>query len=216
MEEKKSQLDYFKARYGFQDDDIILLPYGSRVYGTQSDTSDYDFLCIMPANRKKDSGEEYRNGDLNIHLYNHMHFQDLLNRHKIQAMEGYFLPNHLLFNQRIRKEFTFNLDLGTLREEISSKSSNSFVKAKKKIDKEKDYYVGWKSLFHSLRLLDFGTQIARYGVIRDYGSMNHHWKDIKNANEYEWAYFKEKYQPIYNALATEFRKVAPKKGEKVY
>jgi hypothetical protein len=36
----------------------------------------------------------------------------------------------------------------------AAKASNSFVKAKKKIEVERDYYVGWKSLFHSLRILD--------------------------------------------------------------
>lgn len=90
------------------------------------------------------------------------------------------------------------------------KASHSFVKAKKKIEKEKDYYIGWKSLFHSLRILTFGTQIAQMGKIENYGAANHIWFDILKDPHYEWAYYEDKYKPIYNDLATTFRKVAPK------
>lgn len=198
-------IEYFKAAYGLRDQDVILVPYGSRVYGTHSDKSDYDYIAIVPENRRADTGTEYFHDDTNIHIYNRYDFQDQLRRHKIHTLEAYFLPDGL-----VRSQFEFRLDPVVLRHELSAKASNSFVKAKKKIEKEKDYYIGWKSLFHSLRILNFGAQIATTGKIENYGAMNQIWLDILAAQAYNWVYFKEKYQPEYNRLATEFKKLAPK------
>jgi predicted nucleotidyltransferase len=200
-------IDYFKATYGLADHDLLLVPYGSRVYGTHKEDSDYDYMAIVPANRRADTGTEYRRNDVNIHIYNRYDFLVQLGRHKIHTLEAYFLPDSPVVKDGF---FKLKLDLVQLRRELSEKASHSFVKAKKKIDKEGDYYVGWKSLFHSLRILTFGIQIATDGKITDYGAANQHWFDIRDAQQYNWAYFKEKYQPIYNQLATDFRKLAPK------
>lgn len=198
-------IEHFKFTYGLRDEDLFLFPYGSRVYGTHSVNSDYDYIAVVPPNRKADTGEEYRNGNLNIHMYNRLHWQDQLDQHKIHALEAYFLPDGVCF-----KNFKFKLDLVKLRNELSQKASHSFVKAKKKIEVEKDFYIGWKSLFHSLRILNFGIQIASKGKIEDYSAANHYWKEILEAQQYNWDYFKQKYQPEHNKLSTEFRKLAPK------
>jgi len=198
-------LDYFKASYGLRDEDVLLFPYGSRVYGTHSENSDYDYLAVIPAGRQADTGTEYRHDNYNIHMYNRIDWQNQLNDHKIHTLEAYFLPDGIC-----KGSFQFKLDLNVLRHELSEKSSHSFVKAKKKIEVEKDYYIGWKSLFHSLRILTFAIQIARDGGIVDYGAANHYWTEIRDAQQYKWDYFKQKYQPEYNRLASEFKKLAPK------
>lgn len=198
-------ISYFKATYGLRDCDLLLVPYGSRVYGTNKDDSDYDYIAIVPANRRANTGEEFVRGETNIHIYNRYDFTKQLAQHKIHALEAYFLPSG-----EVAKEFSFNLNLITLRHELCQKASHSFVKAKKKIDVEHDHYVGWKSLFHSLRILTFGIQLGSGGKISDYSAANHFWLDIRDARQYNWEYFKVKYQPIYNSLATEFRKLAPK------
>ena len=41
-------LDYFKATYGLRDQDVLLVPFGSRVYGTHDADSDFDYLAIVP------------------------------------------------------------------------------------------------------------------------------------------------------------------------
>jgi predicted nucleotidyltransferase len=198
-------IEYFKSTYGLRDRDVLLIPYGSRVYGTHKEDSDYDYMAIVPANRRANTGEEYVRNNVNIHIYNRYDFQKQLEQHKIHALEGYFMPGGLISGQ-----FNLKLDVTKLRHELSAKASHSFVKAKKKIEVEKDYYVGWKSLFHSLRILDFGLQMATKGKITDYGSANKFWFEIRDAQQYNWEYFKQKYQPVYNELATEFRKAAPK------
>jgi len=197
--------EQFKATYGLRDQAVLLFPYGSRVYGTASEKSDHDYLAVILEQSKIETGEEYRHGDTNIHIYNHKDWQHQLNDHKIHTLEAYFLPDGIC-----RNHFRLKINLKLLRSTLSEKSSKSFVKAKKKIDKEKDFYIGWKSLFHSLRILNFGAQIAETGAIHDYAAANHYWFDILHNPQYEWAYYEEKYKPIYNELATKFRKAAPK------
>lgn len=192
------------ATYGLRDQDVLIFPYGSRVYGTASAQSDHDFLAIIPANRRTDTGTEFRWNDVNVHMFNKIHFQNQLQEHKIHALEAYFHPCGLG-----PANFKFALDLGVLRAELSQKASHSFVKAKKKIAKEKEYYLGWKSLFHSLRILDFGTQIATKSRIVDYSAANKYWEEIITAQQYNWDYFEEKYKPIFNKMASAFRLVAP-------
>src|SRR5690606_16367271 len=103
------------------------------------------------------------------------------------------------------------LNLTQLRRSISAVASNSFVKCKKKLIKGPDYnpYIAKKSLFHSLRILDFGIQIATHGKIMDFSSCNHLYRDIMSIESDDWEIFKEKYTPLANSLKSKFKKVAP-------
>lgn len=198
-------IEYFKARYGLRDQSVLIFPYGSRVYGTAKADSDHDYNAVILDKRNIETGEEYRHGDTNVHMYTKNDWQHQLNEHKIHTLEAYYLPDGIC-----RNHFNFDLDLPRLRATLSEKASHSFVKAKKKIEKERDFYIGWKSLFHSLRILTFGAQIAEMGRITDYSAANHFWTEILTEPHYEWEWYKDKYQPVYNELATKFRKVAPK------
>ena len=177
----------------------IIYDYGSRVYRTNSEKSDYDYIVVL-LNNDGITSQEIRDENINIHFMNEIDFQAGLNNHKINILECYFQNKH---------HFKFNLNLKLLREEISGKSSNSFVKAKKKIEVEKEYYLGWKSLFHSLRIVNFGIQIASQGKIYDYSQSNNYWFDILSMNCYNWEALRIKYKPIYNSLCTDLRKLAP-------
>lgn len=182
----------------------ILSLYGSRVYGTAKPDADWDYAAVVPDNCGIVSGTEFRDGDKNIQVYIRQHFQEQLDLHKIVPLECYF------HDENIRHQFHLNLDKTKLRHSLSEKASHSFVKAKKKIEVEHDFYVGWKSLFHALRILNFGIQIARDGAITDFAVANAHWVAIIESYRYDWEYFHDKYKPIFNALATEFRSLAPK------
>lgn len=206
-----NEFQHFMDIHGLRTQDVIFVRYGSRVYGTDSDKSDYDYLAIVPNDSKADTGTEFYKNDTNIHVFNRGDFQQQLNDHKIHALEAYYLPVPDEDDPCVKNQFHFQLDLGKLRESISEKASHSFVKAKKKIEVEKDYYIGWKSLFHSLRILNFGTQIATVGSIENYSAANQYWFDILHAQQYNWEYFKHRYQSIYNKLSTQFKLVAPKK-----
>ena len=122
-----SPLEYFKATYGLRDCDLLLIPYGSRVYGTYSDKSDYDYIAIIPKHYNELTGTEWYKNNINIHIFNEYDFQKQLNVHKIHTLEGYFNSSEC------QTRFSFQLDKSLLRHELSQKSSHSFVKAKKKL-----------------------------------------------------------------------------------
>lgn len=182
--------------------------YGSRVYGTHSPQSDHDYIVILDdeVGAHKDAQQyDSHSGDLSIHTYLYSSWKEHLANHKIFAIECYsqFPMDH---------KAEFKLDLPTLRKEISSKSSNSWVKCKKKLTVETgEFYVGIKSLFHSFRIPFFGIQIAQHGKVVDFSAANYIWDELKNLPEYTtWEELNAKYKPLHNALMTEFRTHAEK------
>lgn len=79
---------------------------------------------------------------------------------------------------------------------------------------------GKKSLFHSLRILMFGIQIAQFGKIVNYEEVcsdlmklirkaNELWKEIDSDPSVEWDHYHQKYKKEFNRLKSKFREVAP-------
>jgi hypothetical protein len=189
-------------------DIVVVYPYGSRVYGTARKNSDYDFIVITT----KKTNEQYSDKLININFYTPLEHQNRLNEHEISALECYFLPQELVLFDSFQTgdHFTFKLDLSKLRHSLAAKSSNSWAKAHKKLTIEKDYDLdlGRKSLFHSMRIIDYGIQIATYSSIIDYGSCNVIFTEIMNC--YTWTDMFDQYKQQYNQMCSEFRVVAPK------
>ena len=178
--------------------------YGSRVYGTARPDSDHDVILLVKDGR---DGHEIRNGDLNIHIYTPAHFASQLAGHGIAALECFFLPDSMIL--KAAPAFPFRLDRAILRRELSAKASHSWSKAHKKITVENELLLGRKSLFHALRILEFGSQMARDGRITDYAAANPLFVEIMEGPE-DWATLKAIWQPRFNALSSEFRRLAPK------
>lgn len=180
--------------------------YGSRVYGTARKNSDWDFV-IVADNRPKDR-EQYSDNLINVNFYTLDEHQRRIKEHEPSALECQFLPQEFIIKETYKP--AFNLDLDKLRNAFSAKASNSWVKAKKKLTVEKDYndLVGKKSLWHSLRIIDFGTQIANWNEIRFYGSMNHLYDEILYCAD--WTEMYDKYKLMFNEMSSKFRLVAPK------
>ena len=92
----------------------------------------------------------------------------------------------------------FNLDTWKLRQVCYQIVSNVWAKCHKKLVVEEDYdlYRVQKSLFHSLRILMFATQISQHGRIVDYSEANKYSEEIYSMSLFERSVVKEKYQPI--------------------
>lgn len=180
--------------------------FGSHVYGTNDINSDEDYIYIT-TNIELDNTV-----DSNDYKYYTIDtFQKMLDSMNIQALECYFSDD--MFKRETHK-FTYTQNKELLRKFISTNSSNSYIKCKKKLMRNEDYNlrIGIKSFFHSLRMLDFGIQIAKNNKIIKWTRYNHILKDLYNMSElYEydelWTKIKEKYKPLYNRLRTEFKKL---------
>ena len=177
--------------------------FGSQVYGNTNSDSDWDI--IMVANNSVEAielkGEKY-----NIHIYTPDKFKADLEWHRINNLECIFAPDWAKLKETIK--YDFKLDLAKLRHSISHVSSNSWVKSKKKLEHD-DYYIGVKSLFHSLRIPMFGTQIATSGMITDFSCANFIWNKIKT-KRWTWDELDAEFRELRNQVQTEFRKVAEK------
>jgi hypothetical protein len=187
-----------------------LYPCGSRVYGTQQPYSDYDFFAIKEG---VEAGDMER-GLLNLKMMSPGHFQNLLDEHRPSALECLFLPKELVVTQP-SVPWKFELSLPKLRHSFARLASRDFVRAKKKFVSPYEWAKqerrrGKKSLFHSLRLMMFGAQIAEHGKIVDYSEANKIYEEIMENTSEDWEDYSARWKPEYNRLCTEFRKLAPK------
>lgn len=184
---------------------LNIYKFGSHLYKTNHEKSDEDFIIVVK--------KWYASADINVHVFTIDQFQRLLDNCDIQMLECYFST------QKIKEEhqFHFHLDKAKLRTSISTICSNSWVRGKKKLTVMGDYdkYLAIKSIFHSLRILDFGIQLAESGRIYDFSSMNYVLTDLQRLSEqYEnielWTAIDEKYRKKFNSLSSHFKSLCPK------
>ena len=193
--------------------------FGSRVYETHSDNSDWDIVVV--ANNSVES-IEIKSDLYNIHIYTPKKFQEDLDWHMPKNIECLFAPEWTKLQENIK--FNFTLDIKKLRHATSHVSSNSWVKSKKKLEIG-DYHTGIKSLFHSLRIPIFSTQLVNTGQI-DFTSANFIWNKLMKLDD-DWCYYSdlpsvisyknwtweeldEEFRELRNQILTDFRKVAEK------
>lgn len=179
--------------------------FGSQVYGTADSTSDWD--VIMIANNQVES-TEIRKGLFNIHVYTPDKFKADLDWHRINNLECIYAPSWAKLKESI--DFSeFKINKNKLRHSLSYTSSNSWVKSHKKLVVENEYYIGVKSLFHSIRIPMFGIQIAEYVDIYDFTCANFVWDKIKKSH-WTWPELDKEFRPLLNSTMSEFRKLVPK------
>lgn len=202
---------------------ICSFPYGSATYGIKpTEYSDVDIVAIVDDSVDFSAyyNEIYeektsRDGiEIDTQYIKESNFIKMVKNHHIIALESMWLPKEMIYGEYKYAQY-FDLDLWKLRQTISSIVSNAWAKCHKKLTVEKDYdfYRGLKSLFHCLRLLDFGIQIATEGKIVNYASANHYWIDLWEKDivpSHKWEDYKAKYQPELNRLKSEFVKLCPK------
>ncbi len=189
---------------------ICIYPFGSRVYGSHTSDSDFDYILVVK--------DYFDSNDINIHVYTVSQFQLKLDNHDIQILECIYLPKKL----QIKENYIFihNLDRQKLRASISTIASNSWVKGKKKLIISGDYdeNLAIKSIFHSLRILDFGIQLGTEGKIYNYSSMNWLLTDLKKlATQFKrdelWEAIDTKYRTTFNNMSSQFKTLCPKATE---
>lgn len=191
---------------GFNQEVLKIFEYGSKVYGNNDENSDDDFVVIL----KSDDNiyEQIESPEVDIHIISLPKYQKMLDEHHIMALECYFSDDSL------NPTGKFKLDKEKLRKEISGKSSNSWVKAKKKMTlEEEDSHIGLKSLYHSIRILDFGIQIAETGQIYNWkGNFHNFMKDneVPEKDKYSWDYWDNRLKELYKDKKHYFKTVCPK------
>lgn len=194
---KFKEYEYFLKKYNISKIYMV----GSRVYKTNNKNSDYDWICIT----NNDISQDITIGNNDFHIYTEKDYIQEIKAHDILVLESLF---YIVNSNEYVKYFELNKPL--LRHIISQKANHSWVKAKKKITLEdEDTFIGYKSLYHSFRMIDFGIQLAKYNNINNFYVQREIYYDLVN-NCLSWDDIMAKYKKKHNALMSEFRKLCPK------
>ena len=168
--------------------------YGSRVYGTAREGSDYDIIMIASHLLAHEEKRATVNGVLlNIHIITPDKFLADLKMHNIMNLECLFAPEWAILQEKLNLPVEINVK--KLIKNNLAQSYSSWQGGKMKIQKY-DFHRGLKSIFHSLRMIMFANQIAEDGKIVDFSVANHLYSEIVDCDEIEWSYFREKYLPL--------------------
>lgn len=194
-----------------EDPNIInIYIFGSHIYGTNHKHSDIDLILVVKNRFEPDN--------IDTHIFTIEEFQRKLDNMDIQTLEAYFAPNEFKYETHT---FTFNYNESALRKSISTIANNSLVKGKKKLIIMGDYDLnaGLKSVFHSIRILDYGIQIAKHKEIINFKTYNYVLEDLKVMSEFHnyealWEKIESKYLATWKKLKSEFKTVCSHKSEK--
>lgn len=169
-------------KFNLSDDKIVsIYPFGSRVYGTFSESSDYDYWVICKSNAYNHLFAEKRE-NISIHLYDEITFIEFLNQSKMPALECIYLPKELLL--KYTKAFKFKLDIDKLRLYVADKVGRDIQQAKLRYEANV-LCMARKALFHGIRVADFSEQIIKHGKIVNYSSVSHIWKELSQDSTFE-------------------------------
>jgi predicted nucleotidyltransferase len=183
--------------------------FGSQVYGNQREDSDYDFIVVACSMLEK---QEIRHEKLNIHIHTPDIFLEGLKEYQMQYLECIYAPEFAKIQEKmVQPDKNFSLKLEMLKYKAMGQSFNAFHKAKERII-DGETYRGVKSLWHSIRILDFFKQIIENGKIIDFSSSNIYWNMILedfeshgDGGDDDWDFYKGKYLPIKIGLENFFK-----------
>jgi predicted nucleotidyltransferase len=171
-----------------------IIIYGSQVYGTAHEGSDYDIVVTASQMMTHEEKRVNVNGaKLNIHVYTPDVFLAALNKHDIMNLECIFAPSWAILQEK--EVLSREIVVKRIIKNVLTQSQSSWFNGKMKI-RDHNIEKGVKGIFHSMRMLMFASQIAEFGKITDFSVGNDLYKEMVECDEFEWSYYKEKYLPI--------------------
>jgi predicted nucleotidyltransferase len=92
--------DKILESFNVLDKDILAVyPYGSRIYGTATEASDYDFVVVLKNLKVESDQLDAADYPITINLYSEESFQDRLVKHRISTLECIFLPSDQILKE---------------------------------------------------------------------------------------------------------------------
>lgn len=199
-------LNLFNVESFINDSGVLnIYVFGSYLYGTATENSDIDYIIIVKDDFWFD-GENIKIGKNDFNFYTESNWKYRCDTCHINALEVMSITDPKFILKETIK-FEVSKGLIKLRQSVSAVVSNSWAKANKKLNVEKDFdpFIAKKSLWHCFRMLNYGIQICKFGIITDFTSMNHLYNEIVNNESNDWKSYKLKYQEQLNSMRTQFR-----------
>lgn len=153
-----------------------IYPYGSRVYGCHTEESDHDWVIVyrssmLPSGAFRDNAISSPDRKHQATCYSRAGFRDAIDKYDIVALECIFLdPSQVVLQQesfRVRK-----WQPKEMASAVITKASASWHQAVIQQNRYEDEERARKGVFHAIRILGFGLQMAEAGKIVDYGAYN--------------------------------------------
>ena len=165
---------------------IAIFPYGSRVYGTNTEGSDHDFVIVGKGATLSNGAfknNAISNSDRSIQgvLYSRGGFIDAINNYDIAAIE-------CLSVEPILMKWPFKIqkwDEKQMVKKIIQKASASWYSADNAA-KNGQTKQAKKGIFHALRILNFALQLKFYKKITDFSVCNDLFLQIKMVPDFEF------------------------------
>lgn len=132
---------------------------GSRVYGTYTEDSDYDYVLILKEESAKN--QLIRQAKINVTVQSLGHFRDAISSGNVFAYEVFFCPKeHVLKDSGLTIPQIRGPERTRIIESAVEKATNDFQKASRILNP--------KRVYHAFRVLNFAQQLVDFGVIRDF------------------------------------------------
>jgi predicted nucleotidyltransferase len=174
-ETKENRVNEIINSLKIEEDILAIYPYGSRVYGTASETSDYDYIVVtkgafLKSGAFKQNAISSDDRKIQAVLYSRTGFIDALNNYEMGAIECIFLDS----SQVLLSKWPFRIQKWDTKEMVNKviqKASASWHIASRQ-SKDGFKAIAKKGIFHSLRILMFGLQLKEYQTIYNYSEAN--------------------------------------------
>jgi hypothetical protein len=149
--------------------------FGSRVYGTYNESSDWDFVVVA---NTPDTNREINWFNLNIHLMTVDQYLQHLKEHRSFAVECFYAPKEFRLQELSR--FVWQPNKKSLIHSFTHISNSAWDSFNARY--EDNYQSALKCVFHSLRVPHFGIQILKSGKIENFKECNHFFEKLQSKN----------------------------------
>jgi predicted nucleotidyltransferase len=163
--------------------DIILV--GSRLYNTNTDISDYDYIVIT---KREYNGLSINKSNKNITIFSKESYEKCLEEQKMLCLESFFAERK--FKYKNYNHFIYKLNEKLL---IESTRKNTIETLKKAV-RTNDYNLAKKRFFHAIRINSYKDQILNCGEIHNFRENFAIWNELKKNYDNSLKYLLVKYK----------------------
>ena len=157
---------------------VNIYSYGSQVYGTATEESDYDYIIVfkqalLSSGAFKDNAISSVDRKIQGVCYSRCGFIDALNNYQIAALECLFLSDEFIVQKKMEFKMQYFRPKDIVKKIVTTASSSwHFAHLAFQDDEIED---SMKNIYHAIRILNFGLQILEYKKIVNYNAV-----EIKN------------------------------------
>jgi len=177
--------EYILKELNITEEVVAIFPYGSRVYGLDTEKSDYDYIVvfkksILPNGAFRNNAVSNKDKSIQAVIYSRSGFIDAINNYEIGALECLSLDS----SEVVLKKWPFKItkwnEKDMIKKIIQKASASWHIADEQSKNGFKDNAK--KGIFHALRILEFGLQLKNNQKVVDFKSCNNLYLEFKNIN----------------------------------